>query len=130
MHVLAIRQPGQRGTRKLLASYGERLICVRYRYDAASRTRYKTVELIVDQSPWTPLPPPLHALKPVLKVDDIEELESPSPPHVGVKVFFRENALRERAKAAGGLWSKNEKLWRLSCRTAVSLRLEHRIARR
>lgn len=94
MHVLAIRQPGQRGTRKLLARYGERLICVRYRYDAASSTRYKTVELIVDQAPWTPPPPPSYALKPALKVDDIEELESPPPPHVGVKVFFRETVSR------------------------------------
>ncbi len=129
MHVLAIRQPGQRGTRKLLARYGERLICVRHRYDTASMTRYKTVELIVDQAPWTLPPPPPHSLKPVLKVDDIEELESPSP-HVGVKMFFRENELRERIKAAGGLWSKDEKLWHLPYRTAVSLGLEHRIARR
>lgn len=104
MHVLAIRRPGQRGTRKLLARYGERLVCVRYRYDAATATRYKTVELIVDQAPWTPPPPHPHTLKPVLKVEDVEALESP-PAHVGVKVFFRENELRERVKAAGGLWS-------------------------
>ena len=31
MHVLSIRRPGQRGTRKLVARYGERLVCVRYR---------------------------------------------------------------------------------------------------
>ena len=54
MHVLAIRRPGQRGTQKLAALYGDRLVCVRYRYDAASGTRYKTVELIVDQAAWAP----------------------------------------------------------------------------
>lgn len=54
MQVLAIRWPGQRGTRKLLARYGERLVCVRYRYDAASSTRYKTVELVVDRASWDP----------------------------------------------------------------------------
>ena len=54
MHVLAIRRPGQRGTQKLAALYGDRLVCVRYRYDAASGARYKTVELIVDQAAWGP----------------------------------------------------------------------------
>jgi hypothetical protein len=28
--------PGQNGTKKLLARYGERLVCVRYRYDGVS----------------------------------------------------------------------------------------------
>jgi hypothetical protein len=36
MHVLAMRRPGQRGTRKLVTRYGDRLVCVRYRYDAAA----------------------------------------------------------------------------------------------
>ncbi len=130
MHVLAIRRPGQRGTRKLVSRYGERLICVRYRYDAISGMRYKTVELIVDQASWTPPPSHPQALKPVLKIDSIGDLESPSTTNVGVKVFYRENALRERVKAAGGHWSRDEKLWRLPYWTAVNLGLEHRIARR
>ncbi|MGB7538731.1 MAG: hypothetical protein WBM17_09345 [Anaerolineales bacterium] len=33
MKTLLFLQPGQRGTRKLLAEYGKRMICVRYRYD-------------------------------------------------------------------------------------------------
>ncbi|MCR4301219.1 MAG: hypothetical protein NUV51_06375 [Sulfuricaulis sp.] len=130
MHVLAIRRPGQRGTQRLVTLYGERLVCVRYRYDAVSGMRYKTVELIVDQAAWTPPPPHPRAPKPAIKVDNIDDLETPSPPHVGVKVFFRENVLRDRVKAAGGHWSKAEKLWRLPYRTAVSLGLEHRIAKR
>ena len=130
MHVHAIRRPGQRGTRKLLALYGDRLVCVRYRYDAATSMRYKTVELIVDRVSWTPPPQHPGALKPALKVDDIDELESLPAPRVGVKVFFREDDLRERVKAAGGQWSKDEKLWRLPYQTVVSLGLEHRIAKR
>ena len=130
MHVLAVRRPGQRGTQKLVARYGERLVCVRYRYDAASGMRYKTVELIVDQAAWIPPPPYPHAPKPAIKVDNIDDLETPSPQQVGVKVFFRENDLRERVKAAGGNWSKAEKLWRLPYQTAISLGLEHRIAKR
>ena len=27
------RKPGQKGTKKLTALYGEKLVCVRYRYD-------------------------------------------------------------------------------------------------
>jgi hypothetical protein len=46
--------PGQNGTKKLLARYGERWVCVRYRYDAASKVRHKTVELIVETSAWAP----------------------------------------------------------------------------
>lgn len=130
MHVLAVRRPGQRGTQKLVALYGERLLCVRYRYDAASGTRYKTVEPIVDQAAWIPPPPHPHAPKPAIKVDHINDPETTPPQQVGVKVFFRENELRERVKAAGGQWSKTEKLWRLPYRTAVSLGLEHRIAKR
>jgi len=46
--------PGQNGTKKLLARYGELLVCVRYRYDAARKVRHKTVELIVETAPWAP----------------------------------------------------------------------------
>ena len=47
-------RPGQKGTKKLVAEYGDRLIAVRYRYDADRQRRYKTVELIVQESPWSP----------------------------------------------------------------------------
>ncbi len=47
-------KPGQKGTKKLCEQYGAKLVCVRYRYDAARHRRYKTVELIVEESPWSP----------------------------------------------------------------------------
>ena len=46
--------PGQNGTKKLLATYGDRLLRVRYRYDAARGLRHKTVELIVETIQWNP----------------------------------------------------------------------------
>jgi hypothetical protein len=46
--------PGQRGTKKLLAEYGDRLVCVRYRYNEAQKKRFKTVELIVEAIAWRP----------------------------------------------------------------------------
>ena len=47
-------KPGQRGTKKLVKEYGDRLVCVRYRYDDENNMRYKTVELIVDTTQWSP----------------------------------------------------------------------------
>ncbi|MGM0418690.1 MAG: hypothetical protein ACQEQS_08210 [Thermodesulfobacteriota bacterium] len=48
-------KPGQRGTKRLSEKYGEQLVCVRYRYDDATKKRYKTVELIVDVAEWSPV---------------------------------------------------------------------------
>ncbi len=44
MHFRTVRtrshfNPGHRGTKQLLAQYGDRLVCVRYRYDAQRKTR-------------------------------------------------------------------------------------------
>jgi len=36
--------PNQDGVKGLRTQYGERLVCVRYRYDAHKQKRYKTVE--------------------------------------------------------------------------------------
>ena len=46
--------PGKKGTKSLVAKYGDALLCVRYRYDEKSRTRLKTVELIIERTPWVP----------------------------------------------------------------------------
>ena len=47
-------QPGQRGAKKFVSQYGDRLVCVRYRYDAQKQKRYKTVELMVAEENRTP----------------------------------------------------------------------------
>jgi hypothetical protein len=49
----AVHEPKQ-----LLAEYGDRLICVRYRSDAQRKKRMKTVELVVAERDWKPRPPP------------------------------------------------------------------------
>jgi hypothetical protein len=54
MRVRLVRRPGQHGTREHVEKYGDKLICVRYRYDAATQRRYKTIEIIVDEAPWAP----------------------------------------------------------------------------
>ena len=40
-------RPGDKGTKKLVREFGQKLICVRYRYDPIGRIRYKTVELVM-----------------------------------------------------------------------------------
>jgi hypothetical protein len=44
-------RPGQSGTKKLVARYGDRLIRVRYLYDEGGGRRLKTVELVVESVP-------------------------------------------------------------------------------
>jgi hypothetical protein len=87
-------KPGQKGTKKLVAEHGEALVCVRYRYDAKSGMRFKTIELIVESKPWT---------APVPKFADADLV----PVYIG----FTDTASRESAKAAKGRWDPDQKLW-------------------
>lgn len=47
-------KPGQKGTRRLLEQYGDKLLCVRYRYDELRQVKIKTVEIIVYERPCRP----------------------------------------------------------------------------
>lgn len=104
-------KPGQKGTLKLVELYGSRLVCVRYRYDKQCRKRFKTVELIVEESPWSPPP---------IKPDKL----------VGVRVELNETELQRKAKLAGGKWFPQHKVWQLRYDQAVALGLEARIENR
>jgi hypothetical protein len=86
--------PGQKGTKKLVAEYGDALLCVRYRYDEQSRTRLKTVELIIERKPWTPTPR--------------RYMDSTLVP---VRIGFRDTALRDQAKSTQGKWDPEAKAW-------------------
>jgi hypothetical protein len=68
-------RPGQKGTKQLLALYGDRLICV----------RFKTVELLVSERDWEPP-------RPRFAHDQI----------VGLRVAFADVAVSDRVKQAGG----------------------------
>lgn len=108
----ATLKPGRPGTKKLLAEYGSRLICVRYRYDEERRTRCKTIELVVNEIPWPPpaLPPSLH---PTDRVD--------------VVIGYTEHTLRQAIKRRGGQWNPNTKTWTLTYADTLALRLTDRI---
>jgi len=103
-------KPGQKGTKQLLAQYGDRLICVRYRYDAQRKKRFKTVELLIAERDWEPPPPRFGH-------DQI----------VGLRVAFADMAVRDRVKQAGGTWNPERRVWQLRYDRVVALGLDSRI---
>jgi hypothetical protein len=103
-------KPGQKGTKQLFAQYGDRLICVRYRYDAQRKKRFKTVEILVAERDWEPP-------RPRFADDQI----------VGLRVAFADVAVRERVKQAGGTWNPERRVWLLRYDRVVGLGLNSRI---
>ena len=103
-------KPGQKGTKQLLAQYGDRLICVRYRYDAQRKKRFKTVEILVAERDWEPP-------RPRFADDQI----------AGLRVAFADVAVRERVKQAGGTWNPERRVWLLRYDRVVALGLNSRI---
>ena len=101
-------RPGQRGTRRLMMEYGDRLVCVRYRYDAERQKRVKTVEIIIDETAWKPEP-------------------STRKGPVAVRIDVNERDLQRAVKSVGGKWNATKKVWMLSYEDVVRLRLQDRI---
>jgi len=106
------RRPGEPGTRKLVARYGERLLRVRYLYDAENGRRLKTVELVVESVPWRP-----RARVPRRRHDEI----------VAVRIAWSETDLRERAKMLGAVWRPKQKLWEMRWEDARRLGIASRV---
>lgn len=106
-------QPDQDGAKELHEKYGERLVCVRYRYDEATKERWKTVELIVEKSAWEPPQPKWQ--------DDT---------FVALQVAAQEREIRQRVKAAGGKWNPQDVVWELPYGQVVTLGLTERIVAR
>ena len=112
METRATLRPGQKGTRKLVERYGERLVCVRYLYDAKASRQYKTAELIVSSAPWQPKPRSLRR-----RDDDI----------VAIRISYGEVELRERAKRLGAVWRPAQRLWEIAWGDAKRLGIAARV---
>jgi hypothetical protein len=110
MRIQVTLQPVQKGAKKLLAQYGEQLVCARYRYDATRQRRLKAVELVVEETPWRPV-----------------REASKGAMMVGVRIDFQEVALQRRVKSAGGRWNPVRRLWELRHDQALKLGLKDRI---
>ena len=125
MEIRTVRKPGERGTQKLVAQYGPRLVCIRYRYDQAKKKRYKTIELIVAQGDWSPPEP--HPQE--------ERTRQIAPKRfytrrVGIRIEYHEAGLRKQIKAAGGMWDPSERLWFIPEEEVRRLGLVQRVAKR
>jgi len=104
-------QPGQTGTKKLVAQYGDQLVCVRSRDDEGRQRRLKTVEVSVDETPWRP-----------------QRTASKGAVLVGVRVGLQEVSLQRQVKLAGGRWNPTRRVWELRRDQALKLGLKERIA--
>lgn len=91
--------PEQKGTKKFLDRYGDRLVCVRYRYDREQRKRFTTVEIIVEESAWSST-----------------AITVTSPLIVGLRVALDEVKLQRLIKQAGGKWNREQRVWENSLR--------------
>ncbi|MBS1808395.1 MAG: hypothetical protein JST84_09405 [Acidobacteria bacterium] len=110
MRTRLTRHPGQPGTKRLVAEYGAKLVCVRYRYDEAQGRRLKTVELIVEETPYIPA-----------------TIAYQSNAIVGLRIGFEEGDIKRLVKAAGAKWNATRQLWELRYDKAVVLNLTSRI---
>jgi hypothetical protein len=100
-------KPGQHGTKSLMKKYGESLVCVRFRYDPETKQRLKTIELVIERRDW--LPPPPRFTNDTL---------------VPLRIEATNMAIRNKAKAAGGRWNPEKRLWFVSYGHVVGTALE------
>ena len=102
--------PGQPGTKKLLQQHGKQLICVRYKYNPETKTRLKTIELVIEETPWKPQPRHIPKNKFML-----------------LRIGTHEIQLNTMIRAAGGRWNHEHKVWELPYRDILELGLRDRI---
>lgn len=105
LHVVKKLSPHQRGAVALTKEYGESLVCVRHRQDAAGAFRYTTVELLIERRP----------------------IAARNAQAVGVCIDFRETHLRLAIRAHGGKWDSQQRVWTMPRRMAAKLGLQERI---
>ena len=101
---------GQPGTKRMMEIYGDKLVCIRYRYDGEKKVKYKTVEIVIDSGFW----------EPKAKGDNEER-------RIELKINYNEIELRAQVKEAGGIWKNEKKVWEIGYKKAKNLGLEDRI---
>ena len=104
--------PGQPGTKKYQKKYGDKLVCVRYKYDIYRNEKIKTIELIVDRQEWQP-----------------DATKYPPNKIVNIRINYGEIELARKVKNLGGIWNRSKKLWQIPYRQVEILRLQERIVK-
>ena len=110
MHTRLTLRSHQRGAKRLLAQYGDRLVGVRHRYDVEQKKRWKTVELIIEEHEW----------EPTVATPSADQL-------MYIRVAGGEVGLRRQVKAVGGKWRPQQQVWALRYAQVVALGLTGRI---
>ena len=104
--------PGMNGTKKLVETYRDNLVCVRYREDPERNLRLKTVELIVDTGPL---------------VMNTSKVAANKVMHL--RVNYGEADIGKAIKSAGGRWNREKGVWELPYKAVKALSLENRIVK-
>jgi hypothetical protein len=104
---------GEKGTKKLVERFGDRLVCVRYRYDYENMRKMKTVELIIEEGSL----PKTSSRIPLNKI-------------MKLSVAYEEFSIRRLIRSVGGRWNSQEKVWELPYRQVLSLGLQERIVKK
>jgi hypothetical protein len=103
-------QAGKKGTKNLQTKYGDRFLCVRYRYNATLKKKRKTVELLDYEKDWRPLPKQVSWGL--------------------IRIACEEEELRKRIIAAGGVWDNQKRAWKLPVKNLIKLGLKRRMAQK
>jgi len=102
--------PAQAGSKKWLKKYGERLVCVRYKYDPDLGRRMITVELVEEETSW-----------------QRNQNYTPKNKIVNLRIDYGEVDLAMKVKSYGAKWDRSKKVWKISYGAVQALRLEGRI---
>jgi hypothetical protein len=108
--VVKTLQPGARGTLKLAAAYGERLVCVRYRHEPGTVARYTTVEIVVDEGR--------------------ARVQPRAGRLYGIETRWGEDTLVQQLRDAGAAWDAGSELWRVDGAAVLRLGLGRRVRAR
>ena len=123
--------PGHDGAQQMHAKYGDRLVCVRYRYDERRQKRFKTVELERFTIAYVPYVGAILVIAPGGRGQG--EYWAPQTGHrledalVWVRVALPEVEVRRQVKRAGGRWDPHRCLWELRYEQVIALGLSERI---
>lgn len=109
-------RPSERGAKRFLERYGERLCTVRYRASDCGTKIYTTVEVIVDTRPRAG-----EGICP----NNTNAARQAQP--VALKIGYEEVEQRRAIKHAGGKWSRQIQAWITRRDEAIKLGLAHRI---
>ena len=101
LRVAKTYRPDRNGAKRFAKRYGDQLVCVRHRLDAAGTVRYTTVELLVESTP----------------------VDLPARSKVAVRIPAGDKATRRLMLAGGAQWQPKQKYWLLPRIVASNLRL-------